>query len=314
MKKFTGWKQSFYDVINKHNKFTAGGNKAASYATQQQRHDVLLQGFRDLRHMNFKIKSVLSFRGTHMQSLVDKWVQSELSSATIQNRISVFRTFANWIGKNGMVEKPERYVQDPNSVKRNYVAQKSKTWMSQGVNIDAKLASLRCESARFADALSLQRYFGLRSKESLLLRPHTADKGHVLLVEHGSKGGRTRYIPIQTQEQRGLLDRIKGYIKQGASLVPKDKRYVQFRNQYYYILKKHGICRNEGITAHGLRHEHLSQLYKEVTGSNPPCDGGNLRKFNKVLDSYARQLVAERAGHAREGISSAYLGGKHNQR
>ena len=172
------------------------------------------------------------------------------------------------------------------------------------------ISAVRGDSERFADALALQRAFGLRSKESLLLRPHMADKGTVLVVTHGTKGGRTRYVPIETQEQRALLDRLKGYIGKGESLVPKTQTYAQCRNQYYYVLRKQGICREEGITPHGLRHEHLHEVYQKATGHSVPVAGGQLRKRDAELDSLGRQLVSERAGHSRESIASAYIGGK----
>lgn len=290
-----GWKDSLNQIIKQHNGYTADGNKVASYATQKQRCVVLYKGFRDLRQLGFKFKTVRAFGGRHMQALARKWEEEGLSASSLQNRISVFRIFAHWIGKNGMILPPDRYVCNPDRVKRSYVASETKTWHSQGVDYLNKIKAIRSKNKRFSDALELQRQFGLRSKESLLLRPHLSDKGQVLVVMHGTKGGRTRYVAIETEEQRTLLNRIKGYIKRNESLVPRDKTYGQFRNQYYYVLRKHGISRDKGITAHGLRHEHLNELY---------------HKTNQELDSFGRKLVSERAGHSRESIASAYIGGK----
>lgn len=310
MKKITGWKATFNDMMKKHNGYSADGGKVASYATQQMRKEVLLRGMRDLREMGFKFKTVKAFRGLHIERLVQRWEEKGLSPSTIQNRLSIFRTFANWIGKHGMVRSAEYYVKDLDSAKRTYIATKPKTWEKHGVSAQDKIDELRKTSERFADALTLQRAFGLRSKESLLIRPHVADKGNVLIVSHGTKGGRTRFVPIQNQGQRDILDKLKAYIKKGESLVPKEKTYAQFRNQYYYTLNKHGISRKEGITPHGLRHEHLNELYKEATGADSPVSGGQLRQEDKALDSLGRKLVSERAGHSRESISSAYIGGK----
>lgn len=296
------WKNSFNAIMKKHNRYSADGGKVASYATQAKRNDTLLQGFRDLRQMGFKFKTVLALRGKHIDRLMKQWEQEGLSPSTIQNRLSMFRTFANWIGKPGMVRGAEHYLKDPARGKRSYVAAESKTWAAQGVDCHDVIEQIRGESERFADALTLQREFALRSKESLLLRPHLADKGQVLIVSHGTKGGRTRYVPIQTDAQRAILDKLKGYIKLTESLVPKDKTYAQYRNQYYYTLRKHGVRRDEGLTAHGLRHEHLNELYKDTTGHDSPVDGGELRKTDPELDSFARQIVSERAGHSRESI------------
>ena len=210
--KLRGWKGTFNEVMKQHNQYTADGGKVCSYATRQQRRDVLHKGFRELRNMGYKFKTVLAFRGKHMQKLVAKWEQDGLAPSTIQNRISIFRTFANWIGKHGMVRDAEYYVSNPDVVKRTYVVTTPKTWSHRGVDIENKINTVRQTNQRIADSLALQHAFGLRAKESMLLRPHLADKGNVLVVTHGTKGGRDRFVPIETKAQRILLDNIKAYI------------------------------------------------------------------------------------------------------
>jgi hypothetical protein len=37
------------------------------------------------------------------------------------------------------------------------------------------------------------------------------------------------------------------------------------------LLKKHGFTKkNLGVTAHGLRHQYMQNLYKQLTGSDSP--------------------------------------------
>jgi len=309
MSKYTGWRATLNTVLKQHNGYTADGGKVASYATQTHRKTVLLQGFRTLRKMGFKLKTVWAFRGKHVTQLVRHWEDAGLAAATIQNRLSVFRTFAGWIGKHGLVLPAERYVNDKKAVRRSYVATTDKTWANQGVDTDKKIQAVRKTSERCADALLLQQAFGLRSKESLLLRPHVADKGTVLIITHGTKGGRSRYVPIETPEQRQLLERLKKTLKPGESLVPRQYTYAQYRNRYYYVLRKHGIHRKAGVTPHGLRHAHLHALYQDATGQAPPVAGGRLALTDPTLDNLGRQLVAQRAGHHRLSIAAAYIGG-----
>ena len=64
----------------------------------------------------------------------------------------------------------------------------------------------------------------------------------------------------------------------------------------------------KAVTPHGLRHEHLNELYEKTTGHQSPVRGGKLRKIDKELDSFGRNIVAERAGHSREFIAGAYRG------
>ena len=304
------WEPSLSAVLRQHNQYTADGKKNCSYATQRNRSEALRQGFKDLRAMGYKINNVQGFKGKHMQALASKWEKEKLSPSTICNRITTFRTFSGWIGKTGMVEKPEKYVSNPASVTRTYTAQNAKSWASNGIDANQKIAEIAAENKIVATALSLQKEFGLRTREGLLLRPHIADKGAYLEVTNGTKGGRPRTVEVKTHEQRQLLNQLKEHVKPGNSLIPKGETYLKFRNHYYHTLRKHGISRRNGITAHGLRHEHLNNHYKEITGHKPPVEGGALHKIDKEKDRLGRLAVAERAGHGREEIASAYLGDK----
>ena len=249
-------------------------------------------------------------KGKHISALTQFWQKEGLSASTVQNRLSIFRTFAGWMGKNGMVRELEHYLGKEHGFKRSYVARTDKSWAGQGVCSIEKIKAVRTAHRRIGDALALQLAFGLRSKESLLLKPHLADKGNTLIVDPGTKGGRSRNVPIKHPAQRALLDELKSYIGFSESLVPREKTYKQFRNEYYYQLRKQEITRKDGITPHGLRHEYLQGLYKAITGQEPPVGGGNLHQSDKSLDKHAREVVSQIAGHSRESISVAYLGGK----
>ncbi len=304
------WLKSFNTLMKERNGYTADGKKVCSYATQAKRRGDLLQGLKDLKKMGFRFKSVYAIKGKHIKALAESWKKSGLSAATMQNRLSNFRVFTAWLNKAGMVRDLEHYLGKDNSLKRSYSATVSRSWADQGVDTASIIKSVRDENWRFGKALELQRAFGLRAKESLLLRVHLADKDTVLMVQHGTKGGRTRYLPVRNKTQRQLLDDLKANLKQGESLVPKEQSYKECRNHYYYVLRKHGINRKEGITGHGLRHEHLHNVYREATGHEPAVRGGTLHKDDKELDSRGRCEAVIEAGHGRESVSSSYLGGK----
>jgi len=129
-----GWKGTFKAVMKQHNPYTADGGKVVSYATQKQRRDVLLQGFRVIRSHGFKFKTVQTLRTKHIECLVRHWETTGLSAATIQNRLSIFRTFATWIGKDGLVRPAEHYLQDKTRAKRSYIAFRAKITHNQGVD------------------------------------------------------------------------------------------------------------------------------------------------------------------------------------
>jgi hypothetical protein len=103
-----------------------------------------------------------------------------------------------------------------------------------------------------------------RREESLKIKPHMADKNHCLeLLPTWCKGGRSRIIPIRTDEQRYWLEEAKQIAgKFGNSLIPEKKMYIQQRNIYDKQVLRAGL-RN----LHGLRHAYVQQRYKELTGS-----------------------------------------------
>lgn len=304
------WKQTLNAVLKAHNKAAACGGKAVGFATQEARRATLEQGFTELRALGYKLPDVRGFKERHMTALGHAWEAKGLSASTIQNRISIFRVFAEWIGKTGMIRGSEHYVKNPKSVERHYIAQEDKTWSGKGVDIESKLASVKVRDPFVGMQLALSHAFGLRPKESMLLKPHGADKGNYLAVHWGTKGGRARPVPIETPYQRAILEQAKTMITNPtSSMIPPGYNFKQWKDHYYYVCRKEGICRNEEtITPHGLRHERLNQVYEEKTGCCSPVKGGNANLIDRVAEKAARQEIAEIAGHSRESIASAYVG------
>jgi len=304
-----GWRASLREVLRNHNKGSAKGGKASSYATQAKRAEILESSFRQLRSLGCKIEKVTNFRENHMRVLVKAWEESGLAPATIQNKISIFRVFSEWIGKPGMVRDSKLYVINPKSVQRHTYAETDKTWSGQNIDADSLIEKVAGFDKRVAIQLQLQQVFGLRMKEAALLHPHAADRGNRLNVNWGTKGGRDRVVDIKTPEQRAILDKAKEFAKSLTdSLVPKEMKYIQWRNHYYYVCKKAGISRKDGITSHGLRHEQANTRYEEITGEKSPIKGGDHSKVNPELHKLAMQEVAEELGHSRPDVSTAYLG------
>ncbi len=149
--------KSLTKVLRQHNGYTANGRKVCSYATQRYRAEVLKKGFTDLRAKGFRLNAVQGFRGKHMEALAKQWEQQGLSASTLSNRISVFKTFASWIGKQGMIQHPEHYVSKKEAVRRNYSPSEPRTWSDKGkISASEKIEAVRGDCSVCADALSLQ--------------------------------------------------------------------------------------------------------------------------------------------------------------
>jgi integrase len=310
----SGWKASLARVLKVHNGAKLDGS-TASAATQDKRADVLFAAFTQLRELGYKLSDVNSFAGRHMQALATHWEEKGLSPSSLQNNVSFMRTFAKWIGKEGMIETSGKYFSAAAVVKRSSVATADKSWTGAGVDVQAKLAEVAKLDAHVAVQLQLQMAFGLRAREAMQLRPHLADKGAYLAVNLGTKGGRDRVIPIDTDAKRDALAAAKALMSSDprgrlASTAPADRSLVQWKNHYYYVLQEAGISRVDGITSHGLRHGYANDRYSALAGTESPVRGGSTPDAgaDREADRAARLEIAEELGHSRESITTHYLG------
>lgn len=301
-------------LVREKNITRANGNgKKVSDATQAKRKQVLFAGIRALPKLGFHLSALSAFAGRHMQALVDHWVKQKLSPSTVQNRISIFRTFAEWLGKPGMVEDSSHYVRDPALVRRSSVAKQDKSWPSHEVDPQALIESIRAEDEHVAMAMEFQLAFGLRVRESLMLRPYLADMGNVLAVNRGTKNGRHRFVLIETDEQRDLLSRAKAMMQAEDESIagPVSQRNLKHaKNHYYTVVRKYGITRKNGLVSHMLRHQAANEHFAQKAGYRSPVQGGPM-PTDKARENFARIDTAEYLGHSRPDVTTHYLGRYH---
>jgi integrase len=161
---------------------------------------------------------------------------------------------------------------------------------------------------------------GLRRKESILFRPYEhvaafADTGlppeerqadRYVLAK--GKGGRVRWIPLDTPERLAALELAQSVVgSRDAHMGDPSRDLKRNLRRFDYVLAKFGITLREcGITGHGLRHERLNEVYEDITGVPSPVRGGG--PVPPELDRAARLAVSRLAGHARVRASGAYLG------
>jgi integrase len=295
-------------VLVQHNKMHAHKTKVVSFATQRARDQILTQCFVKLHKNGFKLLDVHGLRTRHVKYLVDSWVKEELMPGTIQTRLSYLRTFCEWINKKGMIPSTDLLVPKEFAV-RNYVTKVDKSWSGQGVDFCEAIKRVEVADPFVAIQLRMQLGFALRSQESWLLRPELADCQTHLAVRWGTKGGRDRVVPIDSDEKRDLINQAKVWAnKNSGSLIPVGYTLKTWRRHYYYITTKCELTRAKGAVPHGLRHQAAIALYESITGVQSPVRHGE--GFVKPAnDEYARQVVAETTGHSRPQITSAYLGG-----
>ncbi|MDH5729969.1 MAG: integrase domain-containing protein [Gammaproteobacteria bacterium] len=302
------WKHTLNDVLKRNNRTAAVGGKAVGQLTRMRRAEVLEGGFKQLRKLGYGIQDVRHLKQKHVVALVKYWEKTEYAPKTIQNYVSIFRTFSNWINKPNMVPATKYLVSNPETFSVAKKAESDKGWRCR-LDTRGKIEKIANEDERVAIQIELQAAFGLRARESWCIRPHLSDKHHYLDVSRGTKGGRQRIVAIDNEYKRSVLERAKEFCPNPTdSMIPRERTLVSWKDYYYRILRNNEIGRLFGITGHGLRHDYANDLFETISGIPSPVRGGP--KLNRTIEKnvQARLEVAQDLGHCREDISTAYCG------
>jgi integrase len=251
------WQTRLAAILHEHGKTSANGGRVLSSATKDKRSVVLFNAFRQLRGMGYRLEEPAHLKEKHVAALMKKWEDEQLSSSTLQNRLSILRVFAEWIDKPGMVKDGANYVGNPDCLKRNYIAQEDKSWSTNGIEFESAIRAIATYDKYCAVQIKLIHAFGLRRKEGVMIKVLRADKGDYLLVTDGTKGGRDRVVPIETPYQKQVLTEAQDLAKMNAGFVTdRQLDLKQAMRRITYVMEKFGLTKAEaGVTLHGLRHE-----------------------------------------------------------
>ena len=271
--------------------------KRGSFNTQSTRKRNILIFADSLFTINMPVTNIRQIKDKHIDRVVAHWQTQGLTIGTIKNRMAAIRYVCATINMSHMVKNNN----DLNIAKRNYLPTFNRAQHSPDFTGIA--------DRHIRVGLELQRVFGLRKEECMKIKPLMADKGTTLqLHPTWCKGGRGRFIPIQTSEQRFWLEEAKKLAGRiDRSLIPKGKSYRTQIKLYEKQVERAGL-RN----MHGLRHAYAQRRYKELTGWEAPLNGGpkrsELNKQQKEVDTQARFIISEVLGHSRQWISKVYIG------
>lgn len=272
-------------------------NRDGSYATKADRQRILYQFAKDLVGLNYKLRNIYHLKPKHIEVVINHWKEKKLSNATLKNRVAVLRYLTTKINKPNIIPSNDNLAIG----KRQYVSKQNRALHHPDFE--------KITNTYIRVSLELQRVFGLRREEALKIKPWQADRGeHLHLNASWCKGGRSRIIPILTKEQQHWLEEAKRLVVQkNASLIPKNKSYIQQRYLYDKQTLRAGLK-----NLHGLRHAYAQRRYKELTGWECPINGGlsskQLTSAQKTKDYEARMIITEELGHSREQILSSYCG------
>jgi integrase len=311
-------------LLKEHNHAHSAKHKGVSFKTMLDRQRFLARFFAELRrHTRFRNLDPRQLAGRHVEIMVRRWLARGLATATVHNYLSFLRTFCTWIGKPGLVREPAFYCGrwSPHA-HRSQVATTDRSWMAKDVNIAAKIAEVTALDGWVGLQLELCAEFGMRGKEARHFRPHEAviareaanSRDAAAFPEcetfvrlcHGTKGGRTRDVPLMTDAQRALLDRVKAVVAPGMYVGQPGLTGQQAQARFYYVIRKFGIAKKDlGVVAHGLRHQRVNDAFEDDAGVASPVRGGS---DNAADDAGARLRAARLLGHGRIQVTNSYLG------
>lgn len=305
-------KEEILRVLEKNRDKSAHRDKRVGYVTQERRQKVILGFFSDLFQLGYKIKTIDSLKQKHLHAVFNMLEEKRQAPATIQQKISVMRTFCDWIGKPGMVIASCAYVKNESSVRRSMVVREDRSWEGHGIDVPDTLTKISQKDANVGMWLELCLAFGLRVQEAVMLRPNVAHEVDTIWLREGTKGDRPRVIPMEEQVQADVLERAKAMAdKKTGKLGRRGKSVEQNIQRMYYVMRIFKLTLAEqGVSAHGLRHQYMHYAFKKLTGEEPPVRGGDLRKIEKMRFRIASQRLAERAGHTRVTIGASYYGSR----
>jgi len=273
-------------------------NREGSYGTQVQRERDLTLIANQLHKLGYRGMNSHSLKPKHVEALVGHWVENEVTTGTIKNRMSAVRWWARKVNRQNVVARSNDFYGIANRV---FVTNTSKA--KSILKVD--LAKVRDEHVKMS--LELQQAFGLRREESIKFIPVYADQNdHLRLKPSWTKGGKARVIPIRTAEQREVLNRAHRLAGKG-SLIPGNRNYVQQVRIYDGHTIRAGLSK-----MHGLRHRYAQHRYEELTGWKSPAAGGPISKTlsaeQREKDHQVRLIISREMGHEREQITAVYLG------
>ncbi|PKO71529.1 MAG: hypothetical protein CVU20_06615 [Betaproteobacteria bacterium HGW-Betaproteobacteria-14] len=283
-----------------------------SLETRRERRLILRRCFAELWEIGFRLKRPGALGDRHIQALATRWYEEGLVVASWHNRISILRTFSEWIQKPGMVRDVQDYFQGIDTT-RVTAAQTNRAWQPNGVMPEDVIEQARQLDERLALYLELQFEFGLRVKESIEMRPAhcLVESGKAIEIYEGTKGGRLRRVDILNDDQRRVFDMARDVAARTRSgrLRWNDLTWRQAQRRFYYQMNKLGITRKQlGITAHGLRHGYAQDRYRDLTGQPPPLMVGEGKLIDRDAHHQAGIQVARDLGHGRPGVSTSYYG------
>lgn len=240
-----------------HAAYIAGG----SHLTIEARQIRLSQFAAHVWSCNFQLQAINSIKTRHVRSWVEAMSANGLSTRTIQNALAHLRVVLRAAGRAEFADKdlPSNAELGAGGASRAGTKLAIPDRLYQEV-----LARAEAMDPSVAAVLALCRHLGLRSKEAVMASKSLlawekalaqGDSG-VLMVCHGTKGGRLRALPVASlpnpqsalQAVRNALQHVK---TNRGHLIPRKNLKIAL-DRFHYVGSKVGLVGEH--SPHSLRY------------------------------------------------------------
>lgn len=305
----SNWREIIRILCFEYNHRHATKTKCCSRATSDQRRSFFYEFFACVHKKfgcdprNLKSRHILYYLRLKIQQGIANGSDDHAIIRLVENKIAYLRFFEKMIGKCGLVQKAQYYI---DKLAPQLTRVKAPAFRARHLR-DEDLEDLISKAFELDIRLGLQvmamAYFGLRPKESIGLvcsKCFIRQSNRLILRIHprsGSKGGRPRDIEFnndsQLQAATILLEvardtGIDSLSWEGLTMEQAVKKQNRFLNQ------KLGLGRSTfNGTVYSLRHSFAQRLKEEVNQT----DGSN-----------SDERVSNALGHYRKEITGVYVG------
>lgn len=147
-------------------------NRDGSYGTQTNRKRGLTAMAAELADLGYQLPNTASLKPKHAEALVEKWLNEDKTDATIRNRLTFLRWWAEKVGKANVIHRDNRTYG---------VGERGEAVRNRAQTLDmAKFRAIECPYIRAS--VLLQVAFGLRREEALKFQPQTAVRAHQIAL------------------------------------------------------------------------------------------------------------------------------------
>ncbi|MGE4420971.1 MAG: integrase domain-containing protein [Pseudodesulfovibrio sp.] len=307
-----------------------GANKATLSGPRSKQHRVRQNArafAKRLRRAGFGVQKWAKISNKHFAAVAKQMKDENVGDGRIAEVFAAARTLCETYGNDSI--SPTNDVFD---IRRGSIANANSKAVALAY-VQGAINKLENElgyeyGPRCAAQIRLQWELGLRREESakvdLVSDWDRAERS--LLVQYGTKGGRSRTLTNLSDKQQEALERALPYISQADrpgihNLMPSGMG-DKWQEKLSYAAKLCGFTKREsGWTLHSNRHERFHRMYVEHTGFQPPNQHPSVEAFQQAahdkagdewprLDAEARDEIEVTAGHSagRRDVSDAYLG------